>query len=106
MEGTNPLAMTEWLSTHICHGRNQSSHHDRMSMGLIIFPWRKPRSGEHQLLPEVLELHPNQWLCQYISYLFLHHNILELHCSPLHHIPDIVILDLDVLRLVMEHWIL
>ena len=28
---------------------------------------------------------------------------LELHCSSLHHIPDIVIFDLDMLRLVMEH---
>ena len=59
-----------------------------------------------KLLLEVLELHPSQWLCQYISYLFLHRNILEIYCSPLHNIPDIVILDLDMLRLVMEHWIL
>ena len=33
-------------------------------------------------------------------------HILELHCSILHHIPDIVIHDLDMLRLIMEHWIL
>ena len=59
-----------------------------------------------KLLPEVLELQPSQWLHQHISYLFLHRNILELQCSSLHHIPDIVILDLDVLRLVMEHWII
>ena len=59
-----------------------------------------------KLLPEVLKLHPRQWLCQHISYMFIHHNILELHCSSLHHILDIVILDLDVLRIVMEHWIL
>ena len=59
-----------------------------------------------KLLPEVLELHPSKWLCQHISYLFLRRNILELHCSPLHHIPNIVILDLDMHRLVMEHWIL
>ena len=59
-----------------------------------------------KLLPEVLKLQPHQWLHQYISYLFLHHNILELHGSPLHHIPDIVIPDLYKLRLVMEHWIL
>ena len=58
------------------------------------------------LFPEVLKLHPIQWLHQHISYMFLHRNILELHCSPLHQIPDIVILDLDMLRLVMEHWIL
>ena len=59
-----------------------------------------------KLLPKVLKLQPSQWLGQYISYMFLHRNILELLCSPLHHIPDIVILDLDVLQLVMEHWIL
>ena len=58
------------LSTHISHGRNQSSHHDRMAQ----------------------PLHPtcsSEWL--WISST---------------HIYDIVILDLDMLRLVMEHWIL
>ena len=50
-----------------------------------------------KLLPKVLKLHISQWLCQHISYLFLRHNILELHYSPLHHIHDIVILDLDML---------
>ena len=75
-----------------------------MAMGLITFSGRKPRSGEHQVsLSEVLELQPSQWLHQYISYLFLHPNILELYCSPLHHIPDIVVLDLDMLCIVMEH---
>ena len=59
-----------------------------------------------KLLPKVLELHPSQWLCQHISCLFIHPNILELHYSSLDHIPDIVILDLDMLRLVMEYWIL
>ena len=59
-----------------------------------------------KILLEVLKLHPSQWLPQYIKYLFLCHNILELHVSPLHHIPDIVIFDLDMLQLVMEHWVL
>ena len=59
-----------------------------------------------KLLLEVLELHPTQWLYQHIIYLLLRHNKLELHCSLLHHICDIAILDLDMLRLVMEHWIL
>ena len=59
-----------------------------------------------KLLPEVLKLHSGQWLCQHISYLIVHRNILELHCSSLHHIPDIMILDLDMLQLVMEYWIL
>jgi len=77
-----------------------------MDLELITFPWRKPRSGEHQASPEILELHSGQWLRQHISYMFLCWNILELHFSFLHHVPDIVILDLDVLRLVMEHWIL
>ena len=58
------------------------------------------------LLNEVLELQPSQWLHQYISYLFLHRNILELHCSPMYHIPNIVILDLDMLQLFMKQWIL
>ena len=59
-----------------------------------------------KLLPEVLKLHSGQWLSQHNSYMFIHRNILELHCSSLHHIPDIVILDLDMLQLVMEHRVL
>ena len=97
------------LSTHICHGRNQSSHHVRMAMGLITFPWRKPGGNldleNTKLLPEVLELHSSQWLHQYINYLFLHRNILELHCSLLHHVSDKVVIDLNTLRPIMEHWI-
>ena len=96
----------------------ESSHHDRMAQPLHLtssseWLWDSSLSlggnlnlENTKLLPKVLELHSGQWLRQHISYLFLHCNILELHCSPLHHIPDIVILDLDMLRLVMEHWIL
>ena len=87
MEGTNPLTMSEWIwVSSLSLGGNLDLENTK-------------------LLPKVLELHPSQWLSQYISYLFLRRNILELHCSPLHHIPDIMILDLDVLRLVMEHWV-
>ena len=87
MEGTNPLTMLEWLwVSSLSLGGNLDLENTKS-------------------LPEVLKLHPSQWLHQYISYLFLHCNILELHCSPLHHIPDIVILDHDMLRLVMGHWI-
>ena len=50
-----------------------------------------------KLLPEVLKLHSGQWLSQHISYMFIHRNILELHCSSLNHIPNIVISDLDLL---------
>ena len=34
--GTNPTVISEWLSTHIIHGRNQSSHHDRMAQPLHL----------------------------------------------------------------------
>ena len=89
MDGTNPLTMSEWhrIDASLPLGRTLDLENTK-------------------LLPEVLEFHPSQWLCQHINYLFLRRNILELHCSHLHHILDIMILDLDMLRLVMEHWIL
>ena len=88
MEGTNPLTMSEWLWVlSLSLGGNLDLENTK-------------------ILPEVLELHLSQWLCQHISYLFFHRNIMDLHCSPLNHIPDIVILDLDMIRLVMGHWIL
>ena len=34
--GTDPTVILEWLSTHIYHGRNQSSHHDRMAQPLHL----------------------------------------------------------------------
>ena len=73
-----------------------------MALDLITVSGRKPQSGETKSLSEVLKLQPSQWLRQYISYLFLHFNILELH----YHIHDMVILYLNMLRIVMEHWIL
>ena len=88
MEGTNSLTMSEWLWV------------SSLSLGGNL------ELENAKLLAEVLKLWSSQWLHQYISYMFLHHNILELHYSSLHHILDIVILDLDILRLVMEHWIL
>ena len=88
MEGTNPLTMSEG---HI------------MDSSL---PLRRNIDLENtKLLPKVLKLHSGQWLCQHTNYLFFCRNILDIHSS-LHHIPDIVILDLDMLQLVMEHWIL
>ena len=88
MKGTNPFTMSEWL----------------MDSSL---PLRGNLDMEKtKLLPEVLKLHSGQWLSQHIIYLFVHRNILDLHCSSLHHIPDIVIFDLDMLRLVMEHRVL
>ena len=88
MEGTNPLTMSEWLSdSSLPLGGNLDMENTK-------------------ILPEVLKLHSGQWLHQHIIYLFVRHNILELHCSSLHYILDIVIFDLDMLRLFMEHWIL
>ena len=55
---------------------------------------------------KVLELHSHKRIGQYISYMLLYCYVLELHCSSLHHIPDIVELELDVLRLVMKHQVL
>ena len=93
----------------------KSSHHDRMDQSLYLTCsseclWDSSLSlggnldlENTKLLSKVLELHPSQWIRQHISYLFLRRNIQELHYSPLHHIFDIVILDLEMLRLVMEH---
>ena len=88
MEGTNPLTMSEWLWV------------SSLSLGGSL------DLENTKSLSEVLELHPSQWIRQYISYVFLCRNIQKLHYASLHHNPDIVILDLDMLRLVMEHWIL
>ena len=88
MEGTNPLTMSEWLmESSLPLGGNLNLENTK-------------------LLHEVLKLHSSQWLSQHISYLFVHRNILELHYYSLHHIPNIVIFDLDMLRLFMEHWVL
>ena len=99
MEGTNPLTMSEWLwiSALISDMEGtKSSHHDIMAQPLYLtysseWLWDSSFSlggnlylENTKLLPEVLEIHPSQWLCQYISYLLLRCNILELHYSPLH----------------------
>ena len=91
----------------------KSSHHDRMAQPLYLtysskWLWDSSLSLGGNLDLEntkllILKLHSVQWLRQHISYMFLRHNILELYYSPLCHIPDIVILDLDMLRLLMEH---
>ena len=56
-------------------------------------------------LSKVLELHSHKRLGQHIGYLLVCFHVLELHCSSLQHIPDIVELYLDVLQLVMEHMV-
>ena len=85
MEGTNPLTISEWLmDSSLPLGGNLDLENTK-------------------LLPEVFKLYSRQCIFQYISYMFVRRNKLELHYSSLHHIPDIVIFDLDMLRLVMEH---
>ena len=96
----------------------ESSHHDRMDQPLHVtysseLLWDTTLSlggnldmENTKLLPKVLKLHFGQWLGQHTSYLLIYHNILELHYSSLHHIPDIVIFDPDMLHLVMEHRVL
>ena len=88
MEGTNPLTMSEWLiESSIPLGGNLDLENTK-------------------LLPELLKLYSGQWLCQHNNYLFIHRNIPNLHCSFLYHISDIVIFDLDMIQLVMEHRVL
>ena len=87
MGGTNPTTMLERLrDSSLPIGRNLNLENTK-------------------ILPEVPKIHSRQYLSQHISHLFICRNILELHCSPLHHIPDIVIL-LDMLQLFMEHRVL
>ena len=79
MEGTNPLTMSEWITdSSLTLGGNLDLENTK-------------------LLTEVFKLHSSQWLSQHISYMFVCCNILDLHCSSLHHILDIVIFDLDML---------
>ena len=88
LEGTNPLTISEWLKdSSLPLGGNLDLENTK-------------------ILLEVFKLHSGQWLSQHINYLFVCRNILELHYCSLHHIHDIVIFDLDMLQLVMEHWVL
>ena len=81
IQGGYPTVISEWLSTHIWHGRNQSSHHDRMAHPLhltmegtnsfTMSEWLTKSSvpfggnldlENTKLLPEVFKLHSGQWL--------------------------------------------
>ena len=89
------------------HGRNQYlTMSERLRIETSLPLGRNLDLENTKILPEVLKLHSSQCLSQHISYMSIHHNILELHCSSLHHIPDIVIFDLDMFQLFMEHWVL
>jgi hypothetical protein len=65
---------------------------------------REVLSDYTKLVSEVFKLHTRQRLGQHICNLLICANILELYNSSLHHITNVVIPDLYVLRLIMEHW--
>jgi hypothetical protein len=67
---------------------------------------REVLSDNTKLVSEVLKLHMRQRLGQHICNLLICANILEFYSSPLHHIMNVVIPDLYVLRLIMEHTVL
>ena len=72
-----------------------------------VYPSSLPLVRDHtKLVPEVPKLYLGQQLGQYIHDLLICDNVLEIHNSLLHHIANILIFDLYVLELVMEHWIL
>jgi hypothetical protein len=67
---------------------------------------REVLSDNTKLVSEVFKLHMRQRLGQHICHLHSCANILELYNSPLHHITNVLIPGLYVLRLIMEHWVL
>ena len=74
--GTNPTFISEWLSTHILHGRNQSSHHDRIVTTLIY-----DQVGTY---PSIT----SYWPCTYIwSCETTSHNHIKMALSPKLSIP-------------------
>ena len=86
MEGTNPLTMSEGLSTEtsLPLGRNLDLENTK-------------------ILSEVLKLHPSQWLSQHIWKLLIYANILELYSSLLHDVTNVEVLNFYVLHLIIEH---
>jgi hypothetical protein len=64
---------------------------------------REVLSDYTKLVSKVFKLYMRQRLGQHICNLFICANILELYRSSLHHIMNEVILDLYVIRIIMEH---
>jgi hypothetical protein len=54
---------------------------------------------------ELLKLHSKQRLSQHFCYLFIARDILELHCSLMYHLSNIMVLDLDMLGPIITHWV-
>ena len=59
-----------------------------------------------KLVSEVHKLHSRQRLGENVSNLLIGLDVLELHCSSLYNVSDVVIFDLHVLRPVMKYWVL
>jgi hypothetical protein len=59
-----------------------------------------------KLVSEVLKLHMRQRISQHICNLLICANILELHNSLLYHVMNVVVLDLNVIHFIVEHWVL
>ena len=76
MEGTNPLTMSQLLHPTM-EGTNPLTMSEGHDTDTSLPLGRNLDFENTNLLPKVLKLHPSQWLRQHISYLFLHHNILE-----------------------------
>ena len=74
----------------------ESSLHLTMDMSL----------NDMKFVLEVLKLHSRQRLGEHIGCLIFCHNILELHLSLLYHIYDVMVPNIDMLGLVMKHWVL
>ena len=67
---------------------------------------REILSYNTKLVSEVLKLHTRQRLSQHICNLLICANILELHNSLLYQVTNVVVPYLNVLRLIVEHWVL
>jgi hypothetical protein len=59
-----------------------------------------------KLASEEDELALYQGLGEDVCQLLICRNILELDCSLQHHVPDEMVFDLNVLQIIMKHWIL
>jgi hypothetical protein len=57
-----------------------------------------PLKRDHtKLVPEVLKLHPRKRLGEQVYTMIFKGHEMDPHCSPLYHISDIVLSDLDML---------
>jgi hypothetical protein len=55
---------------------------------------------------KVLELRSGKGIGKNINNLLICRKVLHQYFLPLHHVSDVMVLDLNVFRFVMKHWIL